>query len=375
MFSVTSQNTFLEDAQELGLPQTLGKVPLHLLTHTSMDQHLLQSNPFHFDSYIYSQVVSDVTPLEFDLAHLSQLVAQNLAGKRFIVNTLPDMHKDFCYKQPAEQEAAIGHVPHGVSQPLPAVFAVPLTSHQLTTLKTHCSHIQLEELQQIASKLTTLGQLAIQQQTAPEVQQQLLPDDLIRDAITAFSQAPQQPSLAHQRPTAGLFEKQGMQELCLKHLQPVVAFFTDQYQQQGYQFADLSVLLKAPIHADDAAQLKLCLAKGCAQDPENRHALTELIAALREAELETLPVQANQGATLHAVCEAWAYESSDFPLSVMDSKLMCSQYVAVMRVMLQVWFGNAPVTAVAGLSVPGCVCQVPILLLILRTMHSVALRQ
>ena len=46
------QNNFLENAQEHGLPQTLASMPVHLLTHSSMDQYLLQSHPFHFDSYV-----------------------------------------------------------------------------------------------------------------------------------------------------------------------------------------------------------------------------------------------------------------------------------------------------------------------------------
>lgn len=79
------------------------------------------------------------------------------------------------------------------------------------------------------------------------------------------------------------------------------------------------------------------MAQGCAQDPANRQMLAELVATLREAELEVLPSQASQNATLHAVCEAWAYEANEFPMSAVDPSLPCSQYAAVMRVMLQVW--------------------------------------
>ena len=115
-------------------------------------------------------------------------------------------------------------------------------------------------------------------------------------------------------------------------------FFLEQYQQQGYQFADVSPLLKAPLGVEQAAALKADLADGIAQGVSNKQALTELVAALREAELDILP---NQGASLRSMCEAWAYEADEFPVSVIDSNLMCSQYVAVMRVMLQVTFLTA----------------------------------
>lgn len=132
-----------------------------------------------------------------------------------------------------------------------------------------------------------------------------------------------------------------MQELQLAHLQSIRDFFLEQYQQQGYQFADVSPLLKAPLDVEQTAALKADLAHGVAQDVSNKQALTELVAALREAELDILPSQANQGASLRSVCEAWAYEADEFPVSVIESKLMCSQYVAVMRVMLQVNFPTA----------------------------------
>ena len=110
----------------------------------------------------------------------------------------------------------------------------------------------------------------------------------------------------------------------------------EQYQQQGYQFADVSPLLKAPMHADATSALRQRLTQGCTQSPDNRQALTDLVAALRESELTVLPSQASQNATLRSICEAWAYDADEFPLSVLDHKLACNQYVAVMRVMLQV---------------------------------------
>ncbi len=310
-------------------------MPVHLLTHSSMDQYLLQSRPFHFDSYVYSQVVTDTAPVEFDLLRLTHQVAQNVASKRFITNTMLGLHKDFCYKQSEAQDTADGHTSSPQADLL-AAFAVPLSPRQLNTLRTHCTHLQLEELQQVSSILDALGQLSTQQDT-PEGLQRLLPAGLIKDAVASLAgDEPLQASLAHSRQTTGFFRKHGVQELQLAHLQPVRDFFLEQYQQQGYQFADISPLLKAPVNFEVEAALKSDLACHCAQDPMNKQALTEMVAALREAELDTLPRQANQGATLRSVCEAWAYEVDEFPLSVLDAKLMCSQYVAVMRIMLQV---------------------------------------
>ena len=323
------QNNFLEEAQEHGLPQTLASMPVHLLTHSSMDQYLLQSHPFHFDSYVYSQVGSDTTPLEFNLERLTHLVAQSLASKRFITNTVLGLHKNFCYKQSEVEDAAAGQGQQR-HDALPAPFAAPLSPDQLNALRTHCSHLQLEELQQLTSILDALCQLAAQGL------QELDPAGYVKDAAAslAASEAPQ--ASTAQRQPASLFQKHGVQELQLAHLQPVRDFFLEQYQQQGYQFADVSPLLKAPLGVEQTAALKADLAHGVAQDVSNKRALTELVAALREAELDILPSQANQGASLRSVCEAWAYEADEFPVSVINSKLMCSQYVAVMRVMLQV---------------------------------------
>lgn len=311
---------------------------MHLLTHSSTDQYLLQSCSPLFDSHLYSQVVSDTAPVEFDLEHLSQQVAQHVASKRFITNTIQGLHRNFCYKQP-DQDTVGQQVVHGAEN-LPAAFAVPLSSQQLSTLRAHCSHLQLEELQQMTSALHALGQIAAQPDTSQDPQQ-LLPTQLIQDAAAAFAgEGAQQSSKPPQRQTASLFQKHGVQELQLAHLQPVRDFFLEQHHQQGYQFADVSPLLKAPLGAEDTAALKARLAHGCTQDPSYKQALTQLVATLREAELEILPKQASQGATLRLVCEAWAYEVDEFPVSVMATTLMCSQYVAVMRVMLQVGCGK-----------------------------------
>ncbi|KAL0023291.1 hypothetical protein WJX77_003895 [Trebouxia sp. C0004] len=327
------QNNFLEEAQEHGLPHTLASMPVHLLTHSSMDQYLLQSHPFHFDSYVYSQVGSDATPLVFDLERLTHLVAQNLASKRFITNTILGLHKNFCYKQHEVEDIAAGHAQQRHNA-LPAPFAAPLSPDQLNALRTHCSHVQLEELQQLTSILDALSQLAAQLHDSQDPQE-LDPAGYIKDAAASLAGSEEQASTA-QRQTASLFQKHGVQELQLAHLQPIRDFFLEQYQQQGYQFADVSPLLKAPLGVEQTTALKADLAHGSAQDVSNKQALTELVAALREAELNILPSQANQGASLRSVCEAWAYEADEFPVSVINSKLTCSQYVAIMRVMLQV---------------------------------------
>lgn len=328
---------------------------MHLLTHSSTDQYLLQSQSSLFDSYLYSQVISDTAPVEFDLEHLSQQVAQHVASKRFITNTIQGLHRNFCYKQP-DQDTVGQQVVHGADR-LPTAFAVPLSSQQLSTLRAHCSHLQLEELQQMTSVLHALGQFAAQPETSQDPQQ-LLPTQLIKNAAASFARegAQQSSKEAPQRQTASLFQKHGVQELQLAHLQPVRDFFLEQHHQQGYQFADVSPLLKAPLGAEDTAALKARLAHGCTQDPSNKQALTQLVATLREAELETLPKQASQGATLHLVCEAWAYEADEFPVSVMATTLMCSQYVAVMRVMLQVGVGTALETISACNKLP-CICE------------------
>ena len=282
---------------------------------------------------------SDTTPLEFSLERLTHLVAQNLASKRSITNTILGLHKNFCYKQPEVEDTAAGQAQQR-HDALPAPFAAPLSPDQLNALRTHCSHVQLEELQQLTSVLDALSQLAAQLHDS-EGLQELDPAGYIIDAAASLagSEAPQ--ASTAQRQTASLFQKHGVQELQLAHLQPIRDFFLEQYQQQGYQFADVSPLLKAPLGVEQTAALKANLAYRIDEDISKKQALTELVAALREAELDILPSQANQGASLCSVCEAWAYEADEFPVSVIDSKLMCSQYVAVMRVMLQVTFPSA----------------------------------
>ena len=247
------------------------------------------------------------------------------------------MHKDFCYK-PVEAQTHEQSEEATSQMQLPVAFAVPLSPEQLTLLQTHCSHAQLEELQQASSTLTTICQLAAQQE-GNDSPQELLPTGSISEAAAMLSGRQgqhQQPGALHQRSGPGLFNQQGIQQLQLAHLQPIRDFLLEQYRQQGYQFADVSPLLKAPMHADATSALRLRLAQGCTHSPDSRQALADLVAALRAAELEVLPSQANQNATLHSVCEAWAYEADEFPLSALDPGLTCSQYAAVMRVMLQV---------------------------------------
>ena len=339
---VSLQNKFLEGAQEQGLPRSSGSMPLHLLTHSSTEQYLLATNPFQFDSHLYSQVPSDTPPIEFDRAKLTSQVAEVVANKRFIVNTMASMHKDFCYKQPIvlqglDQGSAVALTK------LPAAFAVPLSLEQLNSLRTHCSHIQLEELQQICNALTTLSQMICQQNSVQEAQQ-LLPCSLIADAVKtliggitdATAAGHHTPGALQHRPFSSFFSRHGMQGLVLSHLQPVRDCLIEQHKQQGYQFADISPLLKAPMSAEDAARLQRQLAHGCKQDVHNAQALADLVAALREAELSVLPGQANLGATIRSVCEAWAYEPDEFPVSLLHEQLVCSQYVAVMSIMLQV---------------------------------------
>lgn len=97
----------------------------------------------------------------------------------------------------------------------------------------------------------------------------------------------------------------------------------------------MSPLLKAPLTPDLQADLKSRLGAACTQDPSNRQMLAELVATLRDGELETLPAQANQGTSLRSVCEAWAYDADEYPVSALGG-LACSQYEAVMKIMLQV---------------------------------------
>lgn len=325
------QNTFLEAFQQCESPQDM---PVHLLTHTSMERYLLETNPFGFNRYIYAQAASDVAPVEFNLDRLSQQLKHNIASKRFITNTILDLHKDFCYK-PTDAQT------HGQPQEaanhaqLPAAFAVPLSTQQLTLLETHCSHAQLEELQQASSSLATVCELAAAQQGDSQAAQELLPTRLISDAVAMLSEQgqDQQAPALHQGPGPGFFNQHDLQ---LAHLQPVRDFMVEQYRQQGYQFADVSPLLKAPLQAGATSALKLRLAQGCSHSPDNRQALADLVAALRAVELEALPSQANKGASLQSVCKFLEYEAAEFPVSALGPDVACSQYAAVMRVMLQV---------------------------------------
>ena len=298
-----------------------------------MEQYLLDSQPFKFDSYIYSQVVSDVAPLEFDLVQLQGKLAQNLASKRFITDTFLGMHKNFSYRQLAEA-APTGENAGPVSEDLPAAYALPLSPDQRTHLMTHIGHMQLEELQEITGILDALGLLAAQQQEGQH-QHAMSPADLVKDAVSTHADRGAQSASAPPRRPSGFFARHRLQELKLAHLQPLRDFFRQQYQQQGYQFADMSPLLKAPLTPDLQADLKSRLGAACTQDPSNRQILAELVATLRDAELETLPAQANQGTSLRSVCEAWAYDADEFPVSALGD-LSCSQYEAVMKIMLQV---------------------------------------
>lgn len=328
---VMLQNKFLAVAQQGESPQNM---PVHLLMHSSMERYLLESNPFSFDTYIYAQAASDAAPVEFHLDRLTQQLCHDISSKRFITNTLLDMHTDFSYK-PSEAH------PHGQFEEaaenaqLPAAFAVPLSTQQLTLLQTHCSHAQLEELQQASTSLATVCELVAAQREDSQAAEELLPTGFIHDAVAMLEQGQDQQATAlPQRPRPSFLNQQGLQ---LAHLQPVRDFLVEQYRQQGYQFADVSPLLKAPLHADAASALRLRLAQGCSHSPDNRQALAELVAALRGIELEVLPGLANQGASLQSVCEEWQYKAVEFPLSAMGPDLACSQYAAVMRVMLQVY--------------------------------------
>ena len=175
------QNTLLEAAQEDGSE----RVPVHLLMHTSMEQCLLESNPFHFNTYVYAQAASDTAPVEFKLDRLTQLLSHNIASKHCISNTILDMHKSFCYK-PDEAQMHEQSEEAACCVRLPATFAVPLRTKQLTLLQTHASHAQLEELQQASSTLAALCELAAQQK-GPDSPQELLPTAFISDAVAMLA--------------------------------------------------------------------------------------------------------------------------------------------------------------------------------------------
>lgn len=344
------QNDFLDKAQSYGLPQTPGTLPVHLLADISTSQYLLDPQPFGFVRYVYSQVTSDAAPLEFDLANLSRRVAYSLAGKQRIQNTLDDIYKDFCYKQavPALNAEASGQLQ---GMPLPHAFAQPLDEQQLSALRARCSTVQLEELQRVSGLLEALVQQVVQQASTPDhmtadnqASQALTPDASIKHSLTSLmghdALADQQyrdnVPFAQSSPVVHLFSERGLQELCLAHLQAVLQFFKDLYNQQDYQFANVSPFLKAPLTADQADALMQQLSGGCAEEPANAEGLRELAAVLREAELLVISEQAGKGSTLHHVCALWGYEPEDFPLKAIGAELLCSQYVAVMKIMLQV---------------------------------------
>lgn len=344
------QNDFLDKAQGYGLPQTLGSLPVHLLADISTSQYLLDPQPFGFVRYVYSQVTSDVAPMEFDLANLSRQVAYSLAGKQRIQNTLGNVFKDFCYKQavPALTAEASGQ-PQGM--PLPDAFAQPLDEQQLSALRARCSTVQLEELQRVSGLLVALVQQVAQQASMADhmtadnqASQALTLDATIKHSLTSLighdvaadQQERDNVPFVQPSPVMHLFSERGLQELCLAHLQAVSHFFRDLYNQQDYQFANVSPFLKAPLTADQADALVQQLSGGCAEGPANAEGLRELAAVLREAELLVISEQAGKGRTLHHVCALWGYEPKDFPLKAIGAELLCSQYVAVMKIMLQV---------------------------------------
>ena len=344
------QNDFLDKAQGYGLPQTMGTLPVHLLADISTSQYLLDPQPFGFVRYVYSQVTSDVAPLEFDLASLSRRVAYSLAGKQRIRNTLGDVFKDFCYKQavPALNAQALGQ-PQGM--PLPQAFCQHLDEQPLSALRARCSNVQLEELQRVSGLLEALVQQVAQQASMADhitadnqASQALTPDASIKHSLTSLmghdvaadQQERDNVPFVQPSPVMHLFSERGLQELCLAHLQAVSHFFRDLYNQQDYQFANVSPFLKAPLTADQADVLMQQLSGGCAEGPANAEGLRELAAVLREGELLVISEQAGKGSTLHHVCALWGFEPEDFPLTAIGAELLCSQYVAVMKIMLQV---------------------------------------
>ena len=147
------QNTFLETCVEHGLPEDPLKIPIHFLTHASMERFLLETNPFCFYSYIYAQALPDFAPVEFHLDGLSRQVLHHIASKRFISNTILNMQKDLCYKWPGVQVDASTLEPASAMQ-LPAAFSVPLTTEALTALQMQSSHVQLEQLRETSAAYT-----------------------------------------------------------------------------------------------------------------------------------------------------------------------------------------------------------------------------
>ena len=321
-----------------------------LLADISTEQYLLDKHPFGFVRYVYSQVTSDVAPLHFDLAHLSHLVASNLAGKKRIENNLDWVYSGFCYKQPAADSEGVDAAQGGHQQlaQLPANFAQPLSEQQMNALRAHCSNMQLEELQQLFSLLHALTQQILQQSHAAEPgatqSQTLTPRASIKDALSSLmghSATPVQldgdvPLFTQPSPALHAFDAHSLQELCLENLQQVVQFFTELHHQQEYQFANVSPLLKAPLSAEQSEALQLHLTEACVQDPANAQCVRELAAVLRESELLVVTEQASKGSTLHHVCTIWGFEPDRFPLTAISQTVLCSQYVAVMKIMLKV---------------------------------------
>ena len=343
------QNDFLDKAEGHGLPQAPGSMPITLLADISTEQYLLDKHPFGFVRYVYSQVTSDVAPLDFDLAHLSRRVASNIAGKMRIQNNLDWAYSGFCYKQPAAEAEDAAQAGHQQLAQLPPAFAQPLSEQQMHALRAHCSSVQLEELQQLFSLLHALTQQILQQSIAaePEVElgQSLLPVTSIKDALSTLMGHSE--AAAHMdadvlpltRPAATLhvFDAHGLQELCLENLQPVVQFFTKLYHQQEYQFANVSPLLKAPLTAEQADALQQHLTEECMRDPANAQHVRELAALLRVKTSCWSSLSKQARVPLHQVCTSgWEYEPDSFPLTAISETVLCSQYVAVMKIMLEV---------------------------------------
>ncbi len=345
------QNTFLDKAESYGLPHAPGRLALQLLADVSTEQYLLDKQPFGFVRYVYSQVTSDFAPLEFDLARLSRRIAHNIAGKHHIQNTLDEMYKAFCYKQAAaqsdtEEQGQLAQVE------LPTAFAQPLSKQQLNALRARGSSVQLEELQRVFGLLDALAQQihhhVSSASNAADVHDQqpqhLTPDASIKQSLTtlmgdhAAADQYDREELPFVQPShvVHFFNEHGLQELQLQHLQPVLQFFTELYYQQEYQFANVSPLLKAPLSLDQADGLQLQLSEACLQMPSNAERLRELAASLRESELLIITDQASKGSTLHRVCVDCGFEPDEFPLTAIDVDLLCSQYVSIMKIVLQV---------------------------------------
>ena len=119
----------------------------------------------------------------------------------------------------------------------------------------------------------------------PDTSQEVATHSLLCNALASLvSHDDQQKPGLFQRSPQGFFSQHGLQQLQLAHLQPVRDVLLEQYQLQGYHFADVSSCLKAPMSVSDTAALRAHLTQGCAQDAAHIEALAELAAALRDAE-------------------------------------------------------------------------------------------